>query len=627
MAEGGSDEIIDKQVCGLCLETYMKEPKLLACFHSFCLKCLEEYVKENVQDNTFQCPLCSDSIDLPGGGVRNFETNIYIDIEALSKLKHHCDICGPDVDATNQCIECNENYCKRCTETHSRMKLGRSHSLINIDLSGDKRSVTKTLYCEKHTKEEVKVICKDCDTMLCLVCKLTDHEKHTSIDISDEAKNVMNNMQQKVQEMYENVTILEDVKQRQRDTEQEINKRKRRELEKVKQYKKGLEILLAKRMENTEDFITNTFDCLGANISISMEETKKAITSYRNWALQVEKMMKISDNVSMIKYSRAIQTSNEKVKRKLESYSKSVPEESLKQCQFSLTDHFLNHTFSPFFMKETVKSVSKISGLRDSELCYSLSVFQKSCFAFCFGFLKIANPPFSQFDNVIEIPQANVFSRICVLRGDCHYSNISDKTVKVWKQIEQSSKTVAKFEMYPRGIVYRIREDYEEFLVCLTENEYGGKGLVRVVPLSAGQAAYDFLPETDPGPSRIAVNRANGLVCLGYNKKLSIHSEDGTLIQTYDHNYMGLSDSFWPYEFCFDNENCIIIADKGTGTYDSDQNAFRQDGQVLRVNIFGKVLQVLLKGCFPTAVAVSHDDKLWVAYRDKNVTVYQMRNA
>ena len=617
MAEGGSDEIIDKQVCSLCLETYMKEPKLLSCFHSFCFNCLEKYVKENVKDNEFKCPLCNDSIVLPEGGVRNFETNIYIDIEALSKLKHHCDLCGPDVDAANHCTECNENYCKRCTEMHTRMKLSRTHSLINVDLSGDKRTVTKTLYCEKHPKEEVKVICKDCDMMLCLVCKLTDHEKHTSIDIEDVAKTVMDNMQQNVQEMFKNITILEDVEQRQRDTEQEVNKRKQGELEKVKTYKEGLDILLAKRMGNTEEFIANTFDSVGAQMSSSKKETKKYILCCRNWALQVEKMMIISDKVSIVKQSYALKNSIEKHTKRMDFYSGTVPENSLKQCQLSLTDPFFNLSFSPVFMKETVKVVSKISECkpmqRVSNRCSSLSVFQKSCFALFGRSLYKADPPFSHFVETGMTDEKYYLRRsMCVVRGDCYYS--SNNEVKMWKQVEQSYKTVAKFEMYPHGIAYRNRDDYEELLVCLNREEFPGtKGLVRVVPLCTGQAAYDFLPETVPGPLRVAVNRANGLVCLGYFRTISIHSEDGTLIQTYDDIYMRLSiDSVWLVEdVCFDNENCIIIA--GKGSFDFDRKA-------------GKVLQVLVKGCCPTSVAVSRDDKLWVGDDDKDVTLYQMKN-
>lgn len=381
----------------------MKEPKLLSCFHSFCLNCLEKYVKEKIKNNKFQCPLCNDSIDLPQGGVKNFETNIYIDIEALSKLKHHCDLCGPDVDATNHCVDCNEKYCKRCTETHAKMKVSRTHSLIKVGPS-DERTVSKTLYCEKHPKEEVKIICKDCDALLCLVCKLTDHEKHTSTDISDEKKIVIDYIQQNMQNMLENVTNIEELEKRQHDTVKKANQRKQRELEKVKQYRKELEILLAVRMINTEVFIAKTFENVADRMSDSIKTTKTDILSYRNWALQVEKMMKLSDDVTLIRHSCALKNTIETHAKKMGFYLKVIPENSLKKCTLSLTDRFMNQIFSPVFMKESNRVVTKISKCKQMGRylgeCSSLSVFQESCFgSFGCGFYK-ADQPFSHFVNM-----------------------------------------------------------------------------------------------------------------------------------------------------------------------------------------------------------------------------------
>ena len=122
------------------------------------------------------------------------------------------------------------------------------------------------------------------------------------------------------------------------------------------------------------------------------------------------------------------------------------------------------------------------------------------------------------------------------------------------------------------------------------------------------------------------MNKANGIVCLSYQYvKISLYSDDGTLIQNYE-DFCGLSGSFLPRDVCFDNENCIIIVDTGGGIDENGSDPDEVVGQILRVNIFGKLLQVLVKGNKPTAVAVSCDDKLWIGYWDKNVTVYQLKN-
>ena len=104
--------------------------------------------------------------------------------------------------------------------------------------------------------------------------------------------------------------------------------------------------------------------------------------------------------------------------------------------------------------------------------------------------------------------------------------------------------------------------------------------MVSVVPLTSGHATYDFLPESAVCLSRVAVNKVNGLVCLSYTgiAKISIHTEDGTFIKVYDWKRLALSELFTPWDVCFDNENFIIIADRGGLTPTSV-------GQVLRVNI------------------------------------------
>ena len=180
MAEGGSDEIVEKRVCGLCSEKY-RQPKLLPCFHSYCLECLEKYVEKNVQGNNFDCPLFDTTIEIPEGGVNQFEWNIYLDskLKSESLEKHDCDLCGPEENATNHCIECGENYCERCSDVHMKQKVSRTHTLLAISdsIRSGTKAIKKKAFCTKHTKEEMKVVCKDCQKMLCLVCKLTDHEK------------------------------------------------------------------------------------------------------------------------------------------------------------------------------------------------------------------------------------------------------------------------------------------------------------------------------------------------------------------------------------------------------------------------------------------------------------------
>lgn len=110
MAERGSDEIVEKAVCGICLEG-LKQPKLLPCFHSFCLNCLDNYVTKYIWHNTLRAPFVS-STELPEDGARQFQINynMYFESEQWSNETHTCDLCGPDVNADTHCTDCEKSY-------------------------------------------------------------------------------------------------------------------------------------------------------------------------------------------------------------------------------------------------------------------------------------------------------------------------------------------------------------------------------------------------------------------------------------------------------------------------------------------------------------------------------------
>ena len=57
--------------CSICLEQ-MVVPKILPCFHTFCLACLCK-IEPNVK--TLQCPECRKEHDLPINGAKGFNNN------------------------------------------------------------------------------------------------------------------------------------------------------------------------------------------------------------------------------------------------------------------------------------------------------------------------------------------------------------------------------------------------------------------------------------------------------------------------------------------------------------------------------------------------------------------------
>ena len=233
MAEGWSDEINENIICELCSETY-RQPKLLPCFHTFCLSCLDTYVKETGKDDgAFECPLCKTKIDIPEDGVNDLQSNIYLPGSEKyfmygNEVRHCCDLCGPNVTATNHCTICEENYCERCSEMHLKQRATRTHALMPLSdsTSGPKIPLKKRHFCRKHPNDELRVVCKDCnDELLCIICKLTDHEKHKSREIEDEAKTakeaVIRNVQKDDKTIHELNKILDNIKHADNETEKQ----------------------------------------------------------------------------------------------------------------------------------------------------------------------------------------------------------------------------------------------------------------------------------------------------------------------------------------------------------------------------------------------------------------------
>uniref|UniRef100_A0A3Q4GDF5 RING-type domain-containing protein n=1 Tax=Neolamprologus brichardi TaxID=32507 RepID=A0A3Q4GDF5_NEOBR len=68
---------IDKQflVCSICLDHY-HNPKVLPCLHTFCEKCLQNYIPP--QSLTLSCPVCRQTSILPEKGVAALQNNFFI---------------------------------------------------------------------------------------------------------------------------------------------------------------------------------------------------------------------------------------------------------------------------------------------------------------------------------------------------------------------------------------------------------------------------------------------------------------------------------------------------------------------------------------------------------------------
>ncbi|PVD28727.1 hypothetical protein C0Q70_11321 [Pomacea canaliculata] len=132
-------------ICSVCLEPYKgRNPKLLPCFHTLCLPCLKDLEKHHTELSpdttvteedmtetkplTFPCPTCRAGIQVPAGGVTQFQTNFYINKNSVT-----CDVCDKGEDAVCTCTECGDNMCVTCQRYHNKYLTNHQVQPLNFN--------------------------------------------------------------------------------------------------------------------------------------------------------------------------------------------------------------------------------------------------------------------------------------------------------------------------------------------------------------------------------------------------------------------------------------------------------------------------------------------------------------
>ena len=155
-SENFVEKVYEMTECPICKET-MRSPKLLPCVHTFCLACLIETSGENVPRATLTCPMCRKEFPLPEGGCSNFPNNFFIEnlIDAHAFLKET----------------------SRCDKRDSDKQV----------LGGTENNGQRVAKCDQHPEQEVRVVCLDCQSMICLSCFLQNHPRYHDVRLVCEA--------------------------------------------------------------------------------------------------------------------------------------------------------------------------------------------------------------------------------------------------------------------------------------------------------------------------------------------------------------------------------------------------------------------------------------------------------
>ena len=199
-----SKTIGDLTECSICLKTF-KRPKGLPCFHTFCLKCLEEYGKDEMSGEKIPCPLCRKLFKVPRGGFKELQNNFFIQ-QLLDRSKSSakygpsddtkkCEICSKR-EATKFCVDCSQDMCDSCLEPHSKLRSSQSHKVITQTekTSSAAYARARPSYCEKHTDKPLELYCNDCQLVICLKCSMLNHKTHFTSDLQETSSTFANKL-------------------------------------------------------------------------------------------------------------------------------------------------------------------------------------------------------------------------------------------------------------------------------------------------------------------------------------------------------------------------------------------------------------------------------------------------
>lgn len=101
-----------------------------------------------------------------------------------------CDICSRmnSVElATSRCIDCFDDLCEKCANSHHANRLSMEHRVMSLDDSQAADFVPDTVgFCEKHADRRLEVYCFDDELACCLMCATTDHRKCKMVESLEE---------------------------------------------------------------------------------------------------------------------------------------------------------------------------------------------------------------------------------------------------------------------------------------------------------------------------------------------------------------------------------------------------------------------------------------------------------
>ena len=185
--------------CSVCMSPFT-DPKILPCFHTFCLHCLNELQRTSGKHGEITCLECRRKFQVPGSGYpkdlpANFRMNSLLDVMAIQKCSVagvKCGNCEKTSAQSFYCFKCCAFWCDDCIAAHNIIRANKDHKVLAIKDFQDQdieNVLRRPVFCQKehHENKKLKFFCKDCEVAICNTCVVTLHEGHVKVPLQDAA--------------------------------------------------------------------------------------------------------------------------------------------------------------------------------------------------------------------------------------------------------------------------------------------------------------------------------------------------------------------------------------------------------------------------------------------------------
>ena len=185
--------------CSVCMSSFT-DPKILPCFHTFCLHCLNELQRTSGKHGDITCPECLRKFQVPGSGYpkelpANFRMKTLLDVMTIQKCSVagvKCGNCEKTSAQSFYCFKCCAFWCDDCIAAHNIIRANKDHKVLAIKDFQDQdieNVLRRPAFCqiEHHENKKLKFFCKDCEVAICNTCVVTLHEGHVKVPLQDAA--------------------------------------------------------------------------------------------------------------------------------------------------------------------------------------------------------------------------------------------------------------------------------------------------------------------------------------------------------------------------------------------------------------------------------------------------------